>query len=45
VVVIPFPFSDLTTAKRRPAMVLATTNGDDKVLDEVIRNVIEIVKK
>jgi hypothetical protein len=29
VVVVPFPFSDLTQAKRRPALVIATLAGDD----------------
>jgi len=28
VVVIPFPFSDLSTTKRRPALVAATTKTD-----------------
>jgi len=28
VVVVPFPFSDLTEAKRRPALVLAELDGD-----------------
>jgi mRNA interferase MazF len=28
VVVLPFPFSDLSQTKRRPAMVLATLQGD-----------------
>jgi len=35
VVVIPFPFSDLTQAKRRPALVLATPNGDDVILCQI----------
>jgi mRNA interferase MazF len=35
VVVVPFPFSDLTTAKRRPAIVLATLRGDDVILCQV----------
>jgi hypothetical protein len=33
VVVIPFPFSDLSAAKRRPALVLADLPGDDIMLD------------
>jgi mRNA interferase MazF len=32
VVVVPFPFSDLTAAKRRPAIVLATLRGDGAIL-------------
>jgi len=35
VVVIPFPFSDLTQAKRRPALVLATLTGDDLILCQI----------
>jgi len=29
VIVVPFPFSDLAAAKRRPALVLAELDGDD----------------
>jgi mRNA interferase MazF len=32
VVVIPFPFADLSQSKRRPALVLATLPGDDLIL-------------
>jgi mRNA interferase MazF len=35
VVIIPFPFSDLTQAKRRPALVLATLTGDDIILCQI----------
>lgn len=35
VVVVPFPFSDLTQAKRRPALVLATLPGDDLILCQI----------
>ena len=35
VVIIPFPFSDLTQAKRRPALVLATLAGDDIILCQI----------
>jgi mRNA interferase MazF len=35
VVVVPFPFSDLTQAKRRPALVLATLQGDDVILCQI----------
>ena len=35
VVVVPFPFSDLTGAKRRPALVLATPGGDDLILCQI----------
>ena len=32
VVVLPFPFSDLSHAKRRPALVIAELEGDDVIL-------------
>jgi mRNA interferase MazF len=35
VVVLPFPFSDLTRAKRRPALVLAELEGDDHILCQI----------
>jgi mRNA interferase MazF len=35
VVVVPFPFSDLTQAKRRPAVVLAGLDGDDVILCQI----------
>jgi len=35
VVVIPFPFSDLTQAKRRPALVVADLEGDDLILCQI----------
>ncbi|HAE40267.1 MAG TPA: growth inhibitor PemK [Candidatus Riflebacteria bacterium] len=35
VVVLPFPFSDLTLSKRRPALVLATPGGDDLILCQI----------
>lgn len=35
VVVIPFPFSDLSGNKRRPALVLADLPGDDIVLCQI----------
>ncbi len=33
--VVPFPFSDLTEAKRRPAFVLAELDGDDRILCQI----------
>ena len=35
VVVVPFPFSDLTQAKRRPALVIADLEGDDAILCQI----------
>jgi mRNA interferase MazF len=36
---VSFPFSDLTQAKRRPALVLATPNGDDVILCQITSQV------
>ena len=35
VVVIPFPFSDLSGSKRRPALVVADLSGDDVILCQI----------
>ena len=35
VVVIPFPFSDLTQIKRRPALVILALEGDDVILCQI----------
>ena len=35
VIVIPFPFSDLSEVKRRPALVLADLAGDDILLCQI----------
>lgn len=35
VVVLPFPFSDLTKSKKRPALVVATIKGDDIILCQI----------
>lgn len=35
VVVVPFPFSDLSASKRRPACVVATLTGDDVILCQI----------
>jgi mRNA interferase MazF len=32
VIVLPFPFSDLSRSKRRPALVIANLQGDDVIL-------------
>lgn len=35
VVIVPFPFSDLSQAKRRPALVVANLKGDDVILCQI----------
>ena len=35
VIVTPFPFSDLSSNKRRPALVVASLTGDDVVLCQI----------
>jgi len=35
VVVLPFPFSDLSGSKRRPALVLANLEGNDVLLCQI----------
>lgn len=35
IVVVPFPFSDLTGSKKRPAMVLTSLPGDDILLCQI----------
>lgn len=35
VVVIPFPFSDLSQAKRRPAFLISALEGDDLILCQI----------
>jgi mRNA interferase MazF len=35
VVIIPFPFSDLSGSKRRPALVIADLRGDDILLCQI----------
>ena len=34
-VVVPFPFSDLSAAKRRPALVVGTLSGDNVILCQI----------
>jgi mRNA interferase MazF len=34
VVVVPFPFSDLSQMKKRPAIICANLKGDDLILYE-----------
>ena len=35
VVVLPFPFSDLSAAKKRPALIVATLDGDDVICCQI----------
>jgi len=35
VVIVPFPFTDLTQAKRRPALILAVLDGQDAILCQI----------
>ena len=35
VVVIPFPFSDLSASKKRPALVFSSLEGDDLILCQI----------
>jgi mRNA interferase MazF len=40
VVVVPFPFSDLTQTKRRPALVVTTLEGNDLILCQITSQMI-----
>ena len=35
VVVLPFPFSDLTASKKRPALIIAVLEGNDVILCQI----------
>ena len=35
VVIVPFPFSDLSRIKKRPALVVADLQGDDRILCQI----------
>jgi mRNA interferase MazF len=41
VVVVPFPFSDITQSKRRPAVVIASLDGDDVILCQITSKMIK----
>jgi mRNA interferase MazF len=40
-VVVPFPFSDLTQFKRRPALVISKLDGDDLILCQITSKTIK----
>lgn len=41
VVVVPFPFSDLTQSKKRPALVISVLGGDDLILCQITSQLIK----
>ncbi|MFH0997054.1 MAG: type II toxin-antitoxin system PemK/MazF family toxin [Pseudomonadota bacterium] len=41
IVVIPFPFSDLSQSKRRPALIIATLEGDGAILCQITSKTIK----
>ena len=41
VVVMPFPFSDLSQSKRRPALIIAPLEGDDTILCQITSKTIK----
>lgn len=40
VVVVPFPFSDFTQSKRRPALVVTALSGEDLILCQITSQII-----
>lgn len=38
VVVLPFPYTDLSSAKKRPALVIATLKGNNIILAQITTN-------
>src|SRR5258708_717148 len=41
IVVLPFPFSDLSGSKKRPALVLADLSGDDIILCQITSQLVK----
>ena len=41
VIVVPFPFSDLTQSKKRPALVISVLEGDDLILCQITSQLIK----
>jgi mRNA interferase MazF len=43
IVVVPFPFSDLTNIKRRPALIIANLSGTDLILCQITsKNIMDL---
>ncbi|HLC86886.1 MAG TPA: type II toxin-antitoxin system PemK/MazF family toxin [Candidatus Nanoarchaeia archaeon] len=38
VIILPFPYTDLSTAKKRPALVIATLKGENIILAQITTN-------
>jgi len=45
VVVMPFPYSDLSATKKRPALVIAVLDGDDVILCQITSQSIFVIQK
>jgi mRNA interferase MazF len=41
VVIVPFPFSDLSQSKRRPALIITPLEGDDAILCQITSKTIK----
>jgi mRNA interferase MazF len=41
VVVVPFPFSDLSQSKRRPTLIIASLEGEDAILWQITSKTIK----
>ncbi|SRR5258707_12938910 len=39
IVIVPFPFSDLTSSKKRPALILASSSPEDVILCQITSNI------
>jgi mRNA interferase MazF len=35
IIILPFPFSDLSSTKKRPALIISTPKGDDVLLAQI----------
>ena len=41
IVVMPFPFTDLTATKKRPALVIANLSGDDLIVAQITGQIVK----